>query len=214
MASSPCFAQYCTFQTADKDSGGYLLSADSLVGDLFDITFKTQDGVQTAFLNNRFGHEVGYFDRNITHKLLLFQADGWELHAILSAVFFSERDGGGYYWGEVALVCFSKRYSQEFTTFMEGISSQIRTSKRPALNLKPQTINNILESGGTWIPKDREPKRTMKEGTVVIKDYLKYDERLIEMARNRNIGCFIIGWAFIFALVAMALYIIWSLLPF
>lgn len=214
MAAGPYFAQYCTFKAGDKESGGYLLSADSLVGDRLDIVFELVGGRRTACLYNRFGHKVGYFDQQITHKLLLCQADGWDLHAILSAVLFSESEKGGHYGGEVALICYARRYAQEFDAFMDVVCKQLRGGRRPLISLKQQGIATVLESKGTWIPKDREPKRSLQPGTIVVKDYLKYDERLVEMARNKNIGCMIVGWVFIFALAALALYLIWNIVPF
>lgn len=214
MAASPYFAQYCTFKTDGREGGGYLLSADSLVGDLFDIVFEQVDGQRTACLHNKFGYRVGRFDQQITHKLLLCQADGWILHAILSAVFFSESKKSGYYWGEVALICYARRYAQEFDAFTDAICKQLRSGKRPLISLKQQDISTVLGSKGTWLPKDREPKRKLEPGTVVVKDYLKYDERLVEMAREKNIGCMVIGWAFIFALAALVFYIVWNIVPF
>ena len=211
MAASPYFAQYCTFKTTDKSSGAFLLSADSLIGDDMEIRFEVVDGRQVACLWNRFGHPVGQLDRSITHQLLLCQADGWELHAILSAVLFSEEGNSSYYWGEAAIMCFSKRYAKEFNAFKDGICKLLRSGKRPLITLKKQGIDSVISSGSAWIPKDREPKRKLEEGTIVVKDYLKYDERLVEMARNKNIGCMIIGWLFIFALIALAGYVIWNL---
>lgn len=214
MTASPYFAQYCTFIALSKERGGYLLSADNLVGDMFEITFEMQEGQQVAALFNKFGYKVGFLDGKITHKLLLCKADGWELHAALSAVFFSEHKDGGYYWGEVAVMCFSRRNSESFTLFMEGICKELRKGRRPSINLKPQGVNTVIESKGNWVPKDKEEKRKLPSGTVVVKDMLKYDETLIEMARNKNIGCMIIGWAFIIALIALGIYMIWDFIPF
>ena len=214
MAASPYFAQYCTFKTADKTSGSYLLSADSLVGDIFDIVFDVVDNRQQAQLQNRFGYIVGYFDQHITHKLLLCQAEGWELHAILSMVIYGQQDSDSFYWGEAAIMCFSPRYSDEFTTFMNGIAKQIRGGRRPVVDLKASTVNNIIENKGNWVIKDREPKFKVTPGNIVVKDHLKFDELLVEQARRKNIGCMIIGWAFIIAVVLLVLYIIRWFLPF
>ncbi len=214
MAASPYFAQYCTFKTADKTSGGYLLSADSLVGDIFDIVFETVNNMQQAQLRNRFGFVVGYFDPRTTHRLLLCQAEGWELHAILSLVLFNEKQEESSYWGEVAIMCFSPRYTNEFTTFMNGIAKEIRNGRRPAIDLKASTVESVIQKKGEWVPKDRETKFQVKPGNVIVKDHLKFDERLVEMARDKNIGCMIIGWAFIFAVIAFVIYVIWSILPF
>lgn len=207
MPSSPYFAQYCTFKSMDKTSGGYLLSADSLVGDIFDIVFETVDSKQQAQLRNRFGYVVGYFDSQTTHRLLRYQADKWELHAILSRVLFCSNQEDSYYWGEVAIICFSPRYHNEFTVFMNGLAKQIRGGRRPVVDLKPAMVNDVITKSGRWVPSDRETKFQVKPGNIIVKDHLKIDERLVEMARRKNVGCFIVGWAFIIGLIAVILYL-------
>lgn len=214
MPSSPYLARYCTFKSKDKTSGGYLLSADSLVGDVFDIVFETVDSMQQAQLRNRFGYTVGYFDHRTTHTLLRCQADGWELHAILSLVLFCQNNEDSYYWGEVALMCFSPRYHDELTRFMNSVAKQIGSGRRPAIDLKPSTVQSIIEKKGDWVIKDREPKFTVAPGNIIVKDHLKLDERFVEMARRKNVGCMIIGWAFIIGLAVLFLYLIRGFFPF
>lgn len=210
MAVTPYYAEYCRFDTQGKSNGAFLIGADSLVGDLFKIVFETNDeGKTVAKLHNKFDMEVGVFDNRATYRLQLCQADGWEVHAILSAVFLSTaEDGGAHYSGEALLMCFSKRYSEEFNIFMDGVRKQIANGKRPDVDLKPAALREMIDAGGNWTPTDYAPKRKLESGTVVVKDYMKHDEKMIEMARDRNAGCMAVGWAFIIIVIVG---IIWLL---
>ena len=62
MADIPYFGTYARFDTASKKDAAVLLGADNLVGDVFDIEFVTEDGVRTAWMKNRFGAMVGFFE--------------------------------------------------------------------------------------------------------------------------------------------------------
>ena len=179
MAVSPYYAEYCSFKTTDKTSGAHLIGADSLVGDRLKIVFKpNQDNDMVAWVYNKFDKEVGVFDNRVSRRLQLCQADGWEIHAVLSAVLVSTgEDGGAHYSGEAAVMCFSKRYSEEFNTFLDGVAGKIAEGTRPALSLKAPAIKNVIESHGQWLPRDNEPKRKLSKGEAVVKDHLKQDEK-------------------------------------
>lgn len=216
MAVSPYYAEYCSFKTTDKTSGAHLIGADSLVGDRLKIVFKpNQDNDMVAWVYNKFDKEVGVFDNRISRRLQLCQADGWEIHAVLSAVLVSTgEDGGAHYSGEAAVMCFSKRHSEEFNTFLNGVAGKIAEGTRPALSLKAPAIKNVIESHGQWLPRDNEPKRKLSKGEAVVKDHLKQDEKMIELARKGNPGCMAVGWGFIILLVLGAIWLLNSFLHF
>ena len=216
MAVSPYYAEYCRFDTSDKTSGAYLIGADSLVGDEFKIVFETNSAGDTiAKLHNKFNREVGTFDKKTSYRLQVCKADDWELHAVLSAVFLSTDDtGAAHYSGEVAVMCFSRRYSTEFNTFLEGVSSKIAQGTRPVINLKSAALKTVIDSHGEWVPRDHEPKRKLPAGTVVVKDHLKQDEKMVELARKGNPGCMAAGWAFIALLVVGGIWLLNGLFHF
>lgn len=216
MAATPYYAEYCKFDTTDQTSGAHLLGADSLVGDELKIVFEhDQNNDQYAKILNKFDKEVGVFDSKTSRRLLLCQADGWELHAVLSAVLVNtDEEGAAHYFGEAAVVCFSKRYSAEFNAFLAGVAGKIAEGTRPAIGLNAPAIKSVIESNGAWLPRNNEPKRKLEKGTVVAKDHLKHDEKMIEAARKGNVGCMIVGWAFIILLCAGAVWLLDSFLHF
>lgn len=98
MPATPYYGTYCRFKTADKKAGSQLLGADNLVGDVFDVYFK-QEGVETiAWMKNRFGADIGYFDADISRDLQLCQVKGWSLHAVLASVYFTDSPEPGEFW--------------------------------------------------------------------------------------------------------------------
>lgn len=216
MAASPYYAEYCKFDTTDKTSGAHLLGADSLVGDELKIVFEhDENNDQYAKILNKFDKEVGVFDSKMSRRLLLCQADGWELHAVLSAVLVTTDDeGAAHYSGEAAVMCFSARYSDEFNTFLAGVARKIADGTRPAIDLNAPAIKNVIDSKGEWIPRNNEPKRKLEKGTVIVKDHLKHDEKMVEAARRGNPGCLAAGWGFIILLAAGAVYLLNSFLHF
>ena len=111
-------------------------------------------------------------------------------------------------------MCFSKRYSEEFNTFLNGVAGKIAEGTRPALSLKAPAIKNVIESHGQWLPRDNEPKRKLSKGEAVVKDHLKQDEKMIELARKGNPGCMAVGWGFIILLVLGAIWLLNSFLHF
>ena len=212
MALNPYFGTYCIFNSTCHDHDYALMGADSLVGDLFTVEFKNEDGELIAMLTNKFGQEVGELDRKTARKLLLIKADGWEIRAIMaSVIIFKDEQKNTNYGGEAAIICFPGSYSKEFDNFTAGIASEIAEGRRPVLKLSDSTVKNIIEAEGKLVPKDKEPRLKLTNGSVIVKDHMKTDEKMVELARKRNPGCMFVGYAFIAVLVALAIYALYHL---
>lgn len=59
------FGTYHRFETPSKKDAALLLGADNLVGDKYDIEFVTESGQRAAWLRNRFGAKIGFFDARL-----------------------------------------------------------------------------------------------------------------------------------------------------
>ena len=70
MSQEQFFGTYYTFNTASKKDASLLLGADNLVGDIYNIVFKKEDNTTIAWLLNRFGQEIAFFDQDISRKLV------------------------------------------------------------------------------------------------------------------------------------------------
>ena len=197
---------YARFDTPSKKDAAVLLGADNLVGDLFDIEFVTEDGTSVAWMRNRFGDRVAFFDANITRRLRILHARDWKIKALLSFVAFTDSPEPGEYWGEAAILCFSSEHEQVFTTFAENVSHRLMEGIRPEVDLGEQGIKQILDSNGTWSPAKTIPLPAKKPGTVIMKGRRKMSEKLIEQGRKGNKGCYVVSWAFLLAMVALALF--------
>ena len=203
MTQDQFFGTYYQFETASKKDAGLLLGADNLVGDVYDIVFKKDNNTTTAWLHNRFGQEVGFFDQEKSRELSLLSAKDWQVKAILSFVAFTESPQPGFYWGECAIIAWSYSINEPMQKFIEKTAKRIGEGVRPNLDFGKQGIQQIVESDGTWQPSKTIPLPAKKPGTVIMKSHLKLSEKMIEQGRKGNKGCYVISWAFLLALVAL-----------
>lgn len=190
MANNGYFGQYARFDTASKNEGAGLVSADNLVGDVFTIEFDFEDGQRIAWIKNRFGARMGFFDAEVSSKLNLCEARGWTLHALLAFVAYDEPEGG-HYWGQVALICFDKKHEEAFEAFTKAVGKRLSEGIRPQVELADQGVQQVIESGGTWQPKKTVPLPKKTAGTALVKTRLSATEKLVEQGRARNKGCYV-----------------------
>ncbi|MBC2887970.1 hypothetical protein H7313_01145 [Gordonibacter massiliensis] len=197
---------YARFNTLSKKDAAVLLGADNLVGDVFDIEFVTDDTRSIAWMKNRFGKLVGFFDPETTRRLRVLHARDWNLKAILSFVAYTDNPEPGEYWGEAALLCYAPEHEQIFTTFLQNTAARLTNGVRPEVDLGEQAIKQILDSNGTWAPTKTVPLPAKKNGTVIMKSHRKASEKLIEQGRKGNKGCYVVSWLFILAVVALGIF--------
>ena len=53
---------YQTFQTVSRKEAADLIGADNLIGDRYTIECTIEDGIQKAWLVNRFQKRIGFFE--------------------------------------------------------------------------------------------------------------------------------------------------------
>lgn len=206
MQADRYFGTYARFDTRSKKDAAALLGADNLIGDVFEIVFQTEDGISTAWLKNRFGGLIGFFDATFSRELSIIAARGWKLQAILSFVAFTDSPEPGHYWGQVAVICFDKTLEQTMAPFIASTAQRLSDGVRPEVDLGEQGVEQLIASDGTWTPKKTVPFPQRVAGTVIMKSRRKMSEKLIEQGRKGNKGCYAISWAFLLALVALALF--------
>lgn len=205
MISDGFFAEYRRFSTESKEEGTALLGADYLVGDRLAITFTTKGHRSVAWLENRFGGRVGYLDDETSHRLSVFSARGWKLAAVLSFVAYTDTPEPGRYWGEVALVCYDRRHESAFDGFLSTVGSSMldgtHTDMRPRFDYSESELQRIVDSGGSWIPSARIPLPKLPKGSAFIKKDRSLTDKMVELGRSKNPGCYIVSWAFIIVVV-------------
>ena len=206
MQAERYFGAYVRFDTKSKKDAAALLGADNLVGDVFEVVFETEDGVNVAWMKNRFGAWIGYFDASLSRQLSILQARGWRLQAILSFVAFTDSPEPGHYWGQAALICYDSELGQAFDPFIAGVASRLMDGVRPEVELGDQAVASIVESKGAWQPKKTVAFPKKQNGTVIMKSRLKMSEKLIEQGRKGNKGCYAVSWIFLLLLVALVLF--------
>lgn len=204
------FGAYARIETTSKKEGAVLQGPDNLVGDVFDIIFKTENGHTIAWMRNKFGAEVAFFDAETSRQLSILQAREWKLRAMLSYVAYTDAPEPGRYWGEAALICNAPEHTEVFDEFTKKLAEPMGEGLHPDVNLKFQGINHVIESKGNWVPKDTVPFPQKEAGTVILKKRRSLSEKAIEQGRAGNKGCYLVSWAFIIALVACALFVLKS----
>lgn len=200
------FGTYQTFQTASRKDAAGLLGSDNLIGDRYTIDCTIENGVQKAWLVNKFGARIGYFDPDFSRQLSLLKAADMTLVGMLSFVAFTEHPEPGHYWGEAAVVAFPTADNAIFDTFVNGCADLIGKGIRPKLSLGEEGVDRIVESEGTWIPADRVPMPQKEKGMAILKRRKSFTDALVEEGRKGNKGCYLLSWALLLALVAAVVF--------
>lgn len=194
---------YERFDTSSKKEASSLVGPDNLVGDRFSIEFKLENGRTVAWMKNRFGALVGFFNPEISRQLQVYEARGWKLTALLSFVAYVDTPAPGEYWGEAAIICYDPhRHAEAFDTFISTIGSMLEDSIRPDVSLSSDGVSHVIESEGSWKPTARIPLPDKEQGMVILKRRRKFSENLIEQGRAGNKGCYAVSWTFIVILAA------------
>ena len=194
---------YARFDTPDKAVGSMLMGPDHLVGDDYEVFFKTDEGHVVAWVRNKFGKETGFFDVDTSRKLQLANAREQKIRAVLSYVAYTDEPEPGLYWGQMAVFCFSPRYADEMNAFVDRVAAKIAEGIRPNIDLGSQTVSQILEEKD-WLPTGTMPLPQKEVGMAVLKDHRTMSEKMIEQGRARNKGCYFVSYLFI-ALVVLAI---------
>lgn len=201
---------YARFDTVSKSEGSLLMGPDNIVGDDFSVVLKNHDGINKAWLVNKFNKEVGFLDVDASRKVQLALAKDQVIRAILSFVAYTDNPDPGCYWGQVAVFCYNPSYKQEFDRFIDNCASKISEGVRPNIDFGQQSVKNIL-SDSSWLPKETVPFPKKETGFAVLKDHRSISEKVIEQGRSKNIGCYVVSWAFIILLVLLFAYFLHSI---
>lgn len=191
------FGTYRLFETVSKKEGAALAGPDNLVGDVYTVSFEMTKEGRVAWLVNRFGSKVGFFDAAFSRTLSLIQAKGWIIKPILSFVAYTDQPEPSRFWGEMAVICFAPQHEKAFSVFVETIARRLADGLRPAIEIGDQGVAKVLESEGTWTPTQYCPLPEKALGTAIIKKSRSAKENLIEQGRKGNKGCYVLSWVFL-----------------
>ena len=202
---------YARFDTPDKAVGSMLMGPDNLVGDDYEVFFKTEEGRVVAWVKNKFGVETGFFDVDTSRKLQLANARDMTIRAVLSYVAYSDEPDPGLYWGQMALFCFAPKYADEMNPFIDRVAAKIGEGIRPAINLGGQAVSKLIDDPA-WFPTETMPLPQKEAGMAVLKDHRSMSEKMIEQGRAGNKGCYAVSIAFIVIVVLALAYAVYTFL--
>ena len=193
---------YARFDAQTQKQGAPLMGADNIIGNDYEIVFKTENGINTAWAKNRFGDEVGAFDIDTSRKLQIAKGRGQTIRALLAYVGFADNTDPGHYWGQMALFCFNPAYEQEMNAFIDRIADKISVGIRPRIDLGSKAVEKIFTEKD-WIPTETVSLPKSEPGIAIMKDHQTVTERLIEQGRAGNKGCYAISIVFDIVIVAV-----------
>lgn len=196
---------YARFETPSKNVGSLLMGPDNLIGDDFQVKFKTEDGRVVAWLENKFDVEIGFLDVDGSRKLQLANARGQKIRALLSFVAYSDEPDPGLYWGEMAIFCYNPAYASEMDAFVDRVAAKMAEGIRPNIDLGSSAVAHIFDEDG-WLPNDTVPLPKKETGMAVLKDHRSMSEKMVEQGRAGNKGCYAVSWAFIIVVVLLIAY--------
>lgn len=196
------YGKYVIAQAISTNAGGELLSADNVIGDVYDIRCEIENGEYKAYTQNRFGKSPCCFNSDVSRETYLLKNKGYRLFAILTLVGFTYSDNQkeSNYWGEFAIICFNKVDSEIFLPFIDAFTKEIDKGNRPTLDLSKENYKQIKE-GDYSVLSNRVSLPKKNKGTVFMKTHRKISEKLIELGREKNFGCYIVSICFLFVLV-------------
>ena len=203
------FGEYVRFSTVDKKAGAALAGPDNAIGDIGTIEFILDDEKrQVAWLKNPYGQTIGYLNNHDSYNAAVLAAKGWELRYVLSFTAYSEQPDPGVYWGQVALIAYNPRYSSEFGAFIKRFSKIAGDGLRPDPSLDSNSIVEVLANPESWKPSSKIKIPHGSGRTAILKDHRSAHDSLLDAARSKNVGCYLVSWVFILGLVA---FLIWAL---
>lgn len=201
------FGQYLRFDTASKRDGAALAGPNVAVGDIGEIRFVLDENKRRiAWLRNPYGQLIGHLSSLDSYNLAVIEAKGWELRYVLSFTAYSEQPEPGCYWGEVALIAYDPRNAGAMETFLKVFAKAVGDGLRPNPELSGDALTQMLADPANWKSTSKVKLPSNGDGTAVLKDHRSVHDKLLDMARSRNVGCYVVSWAFILALVALVVF--------
>lgn len=196
---------YARFESPDKATGSLLMGPDNIVGDDYEVVFKTENDRIVAWLNNKFGAEVGFFDVDASRSLQLAKGRDQKIRVLLSFVAYSDTPDPGLYWGEVAVFCYNEAYDAEIGSFVDRCALKLADGIRPEIDLGRSSIEKIFTEKD-WIPTQTVPFPKKETGMAILKQSRSLSEKMIEQGRARNKGCYVVSWIFIILVIAAIIF--------
>ena len=86
------------------------------------------------------------------------------------------------------------------------MGKQLGEGIRPDVSLGRDSLKKVIETHGEWVPSGRVPFPNKNKGTAWVKTQRTGTERLVKQARKGNMGCTVVSWIFLLAVVALIVF--------
>ena len=142
----------------------------------------------------------------MSHTLAVLQAKDWEIAYVLSFTAYSEALGENAYWGQVAIMAYSPKHAESFRSFASSFAREAARGLRPDPSLSARSAEEIAKDPSSWKPSSKVKIPDNEVSSVILKDHRSVHDKVLDLGRSKNIGCYIISWAFILGVVACILW--------
>ena len=201
------FGAYVRFETPSKKDGAVLAGPDIAVGDIGQVVMDVDEHKHPrAWLKNPYGKTFAFLGVGDSRKAALLQAKGWTLRYVMSFTAYSESPDPGVYWGQVALIAYAPRYEEAFGAWLKLFAARAAEGLRPDPSLNAANLSAVLRDPSSWQPNGKVKIPKGDGRTAILKDHRTAHDKLLDKSRSRNVGCYIVSWAFILGVVALAAY--------
>ena len=94
---------------------------------------------------------------------------------------------------------------------MKAISKAAGDGLLPNPKLSNDSIVSVLANPDEWKPSSKIKITRGSGHTAILKDHRSVHDSLLDAARSKKVGCYIVSWAFILAVVTL---VVWALHKF
>ena len=201
------YASYCKLDNTNGDSIIKVDGNTMVIGAELSFTNQvhvTQKGKEVPRIVLARGDQaMGFLPGKEYKKVVELQEKGWICRAFLSLAVYNKLEN--MYWGEVALVCYSKDYEEEFGVFCDKLAKRLSKGGRPAIVLSSKEAARLIETKGQWAEMKEIKRPKLEVGSAYYKTRRTFAENMAYAAAEGNKGCyvglFIVVFIIIFSII-------------
>ncbi|MDR0888894.1 MAG: hypothetical protein LBM21_03240 [Coriobacteriales bacterium] len=160
------------------------------------------------------GEDVSNADIRYATQLKRLQEhtqDGWHVHMVVCLVMY-EKDVKSFK-AEVACMCYCPQddgVNAAMDNFIRNMAKRIKSGDHPGLGLSQAEFSRVIKSDGQWCLTKAAPLPKRKDGVMVFKRKRTWTEYIVGFAGEHQRGCNLLAILFWLALIALIVFIVWS----
>ena len=212
-ASDVYFGSYTRFQTPDKQTGAIIAGSDYAVGDCGEVVWQLDEKKhQQAWLKNPYGQTFAYLEPFGFVQAGHLSRQRFGKYDTCSASPPTAKNPTPASTGaRRRFFAYSPRHADRFDRFVKVFAQTAADGSRPDPALNPASIAKVIADPESWNPSNKVKIPKGSGQTVILKDHRSIHDKMLDKGRSGNVGCYIVSWAFIFAVIALVVWFVHSM---